>query len=74
MRNIIKAQMDFSKRFREKATITDIIFLSYCMIYPYFLPKPIYFVILFSSLEIAYMNEVIKKPSLDIFKTPLASK
>ena len=68
MKSMINAQMDFSKKFREKATITDIIFLSYCIIYPFFLPKTIYFIILFSGLAIAYMNAVINNPTLDEFK------
>lgn len=74
IKDLINAQMDFSKKFRERATITDIIFLTYCMIYPFFLPKTIYFIFLFSGLAITYMNAVINMPTLTLLKTPIATK
>ncbi len=53
-----------SKEFTKKATLSDILFLLYCMIYPYFLKPIIIFIFIFSNIALFYMYLVIMyKPS-----------
>ncbi len=61
-KDFIKTQKDFSNKFIAKAKINDIIFLLYCIIYPFFLPHIIYSMILLSYVALFYMNGVINLP------------
>jgi len=60
--SFIKTQKDFFFFFIAKAKINDIIFLLYCIIYPFFLPYVIYSMILLSYVALFYMNGVINLP------------
>jgi len=60
--SFIKTQKDFSNKFIAKAKLGDIIFLLYCIIYPFFLPYIIYSMILLSYVALFYMNGVINLP------------
>jgi len=60
--SFIKTQKDFSNKFIAKAKINDIVFLLYCIIYPFFLPYVIYSMILLSYVALFYMNGVINLP------------
>lgn len=68
LKGTFKLQTDFSNQFIEKATITDIVFLLYCVIYPFFLPMIFYSIFLFSLVGLAYMKKVINSIPLFIFK------
>ena len=74
MSQLIKTQLDFSNKFTSKASIEDIIFLLYCLIYPYFWKNIIYSVLLFSILALMYMHKVINSISLYEFRKSIAAK
>ncbi len=63
MRQLINISLHYSNSFSSKASIEDIIFLLYCIIFPYFTPIPIYSIIFFSILGLAHVNKVSKSIS-----------
>jgi len=59
MKDIIQSQQTFSNEFIKSAGILDILFLIYCLVYPFFMKPIIVFVLIFSNIAVFYMFGVI---------------
>lgn len=70
MRDLVTVLLSFQKEFQKKAKLTDILFITYCMVYPFFFPKIIYMIFLFNGIALLYMSEVVKLHILTDFKKP----
>lgn len=59
-KKILRIQYDFSKEFGQKAYVSDVLFMIFCLIYPFFLPNRFIFVLIYGFLGNLHMHNVVK--------------
>ena len=59
MKSAIDTQINFYKEFQEHAKIQDILFLSYCLIIPFFHDYTIIFIFFYSMIGLFYIKDII---------------